>query len=89
MVLANADGIDLESFGTSAAAIVVRLFALLGLNGLVLPLLSLIVLIRYRAMIPLLFLLFLTVQIGSRVLLLLNPNRTKRLRCRSASWSTL
>ena len=72
-VLANADGIDLERFSTSGAATVVALFALLGLNGLVLPLQSLIVLIRYRAMIPLMFVFFLTVQIGSRTLLLLNP----------------
>jgi hypothetical protein len=72
-VLANADGIALERFSTSGAATVVALFALLGLNGLVLPLLSSIVLVRYRAMIPLMFLLFLTVQIGSRTLLLINP----------------
>ena len=72
-VLANADGIVLDSFSPSGAAMVVALFALLGLNGLVLPLQSLIVLIRYRAMIPLMFLLFLTLQVAGRVVLLLNP----------------
>ena len=71
--LINADGIPLDSFNAAGAETVVSLVALLALSGLVLPLQSLVVLIRYRAMIPFMYLLFLTVQVGNRALLMLNP----------------
>lgn len=71
--LINADGIPLDSFNAAGAETVVSLMALLALSGLALPLLSLVVMIRYRAMIPLIYLLFLTVQLGNRALLMLYP----------------
>jgi hypothetical protein len=72
-VAMKADGIPLESFDGPAAATVVALFALVGLYALILPLQSLLVLIRYRAMVPFMFLMLLLFQGGGRLLLLLNP----------------
>lgn len=72
-VLATADGIPLDSFNAAGAEAVVALFAALGLYVLMLPLQGIVVLIRYRAMIPFMFLLFLLVQVSSRVILLVHP----------------
>jgi len=72
-VMINADGIPLDSLGVAGAQLALSMFALLGLNLLVVPLLSAIALIRYRAMIPLLFLVLLFLQLGSRVLVALHP----------------
>lgn len=72
-VLVGADGIPLDRFDAAGAATVLAMFALLGFYLLILPLQSLVALIRYRAMIPFLYLMLLIVQLGSRLLLTLNP----------------
>src|SRR6185436_2992774 len=72
-VLAAADGVPVDQYGPAAANVVVALFALLGMNGVVIPLLSLIAVVRYRAMIPLLYLMLIILQIGARILNTLNP----------------
>jgi len=69
----GADGIPLDQYGAVASDAVVALFALLGMYVTIIPLLSLIALIRYRAMIPLLYLMLLLVQIGARILNTINP----------------
>lgn len=69
----SADAIPLDRFGADAAQTVISLFALLGLYTLLLALLGAVVLIRYRAMIPFMYLVFLVQQLGSRALLLTNP----------------
>ena len=71
-VASGADGIPVDGLG-SAGDIVVRLFALQGFSTFVLALLALLVLIRYRAMVPLLFLVFLVELLGRRGLAVLNP----------------
>ena len=73
-VASSADGIPLDSFGAAGAAEVLSMFALLGLYVMVLPLLSIVVLIRYRAMIPFMYLAMLLVQLGSRALAMANPD---------------
>lgn len=60
----TADRIPLESFGAQAASTVMFLFASWGLILFVLCLLGIVVLIRYRAMIPLMYLLLLIEQAG-------------------------
>jgi hypothetical protein len=60
----TADGIPLESFGAEAASTVMFLFASWGLILFVFSLLGIVVLIRYRAMIPLMYLLLSIEQIG-------------------------
>jgi hypothetical protein len=67
------DGIPLDSFGADAAGTVVLLFAISFLHYLMLGLLSVVVLIRYRAMIPFVFLLMLIDEIVRKALVLLNP----------------
>src|SRR5665213_1845750 len=59
MVATSADGIPLDSFGTAGAE---ALIALLGLYLLLFALLGVVVLIRYRAMIPFMYLLLLIQQ---------------------------
>jgi hypothetical protein len=72
-IAVEADGIPIDSYGPVAGDAVVAMFALLGLYGLILPVLGVVVLIRYRAMIPLMYLAFIAVQLGSRALLTLQP----------------
>ena len=73
MVATGADGIPLDSYGPACAAVVVLFFKNIGLFYLLLSLLGAVVLIRYRAMIPFMYLLLLIVQIGGTVLLLVHP----------------
>jgi hypothetical protein len=73
LVMTTADGIPLDSYNVAGAQAAVALFALLGLYLLVLPLQSVVVLVRYRAMIPFMYLMLLIVQVSSRVLSQLHP----------------
>jgi hypothetical protein len=73
MVATSADGIPLDSFGAGGAETVIALFALYGLSVLLCALLGVVVLIRYRSMIPFLYLLLLLQQLGGKVLILLHP----------------
>lgn len=72
-VLIGADGIPLDSCGAAGIETVIALTALLGLCLLVIALQCVVVLVRYRAMIPLMLLIQLIVQIGGRVLMAVNP----------------
>lgn len=56
-VAAGADGFPLDRFGVEAARAVLMLFALSALGQLVLGLVGIVVLIRYRALVPFLYLL--------------------------------
>ena len=64
----NADGIPLNLLGEAGANEAVALFALLGLAGFLIALLGVLVLVRYRAMVPLMYLVFLVHQLGNRVI---------------------
>src|ERR1022692_1576452 len=54
-ILKTADGVPLDTFGPGAASLVVFLFASWALGLLLFSLLALAALIRYRAMIPLMY----------------------------------
>lgn len=69
-VAAGADGIPLDSFGPAAAQEVLTLFALVGLGQLALALTAAAVLIRYRALVPLMFLLLLGEAVARRLIVL-------------------
>ena len=73
LVAQSADGIPLNTFTPAAAQAVVSLFGLLGVSQLMFCLLGILVLARYRAMVPLLFALFLLEHVGRRVILQLMP----------------
>jgi hypothetical protein len=72
-VATSADGLPLDSFTAAGAQTVLALFALLGLFSLLLALLGFVVLVRYRAMIPFLYLFLLIQELGNKAILLANP----------------
>ncbi len=72
-VAATADGIPVDSYGPAGAAQVISLFALLGFCRLLFALLGVLALIRYRAAIALIYLVFLALHLGNKVLNLAHP----------------
>jgi hypothetical protein len=58
-VMTNADGISLGSFPPAAVQALVSVWALLGLSRVVIALLCVLVLVRYRGMVPIMFVLLL------------------------------
>ncbi len=73
LVATGADGIKLDSFDPAGAQAVMGMFALLGIYLLLFALLGAVVLIRYRAMIPLYFLLLLLQQIIAKAVAFMHP----------------
>lgn len=72
-VMENADGLSLANFDATGTALLLSLFALLGLYLLIVPLLSALAMIRYRAAIPLMYLILLLLYGVSRLVQLLHP----------------
>lgn len=69
----TADGLPLDSFGALPAAIIVMDFKTGGLERIVLATLALVALLRYRAMLPLIYLLLAFDAVGLMVLWKANP----------------
>ena len=69
----SADGIPLDTFTPAGAQAVISLFAIWGVAQLVICLLCILALVRYRGMIPLLFALLLLEYVGKRVVLYFLP----------------
>ncbi len=67
-VASGADGIPLDSFGPAAAREVLLLFALTSLGQLTLTVIALTALIRYRAMVPFIYLALLGGQLARRLI---------------------
>jgi hypothetical protein len=65
-VATGADGLPLDSFGPAAAQTVLMLFALVSLGQLTLAAIALTALIRYRAMVPFIYLVLLGEQLARR-----------------------
>lgn len=72
-VARKADGIPLDTYTTAAAQSVVSLFALLGLANLMVYLICIVVLIRYRRLVPLMFAILLLQYLGGRLVHMLHP----------------
>lgn len=72
-VIQNADSIPVDAFAPQAAQVVLFLFSAWGLALLVLSALGLLVVLRYRSMTPLMYLLFLAEQAGRKLLALAHP----------------
>ena len=73
LVAVGPDAIPLDSFGAACTETVLSLFALMGMSLLILPLQGIVVLIRYRSMIPFMYLSLLVVLVGSRVIQFVHP----------------
>ena len=69
LVASSADGIPLDTFPAAAAGTVVSLFAIWGLGHLVLCLLGILVLVRYRSLVPIMFALLLLEHLSRRAIL--------------------
>lgn len=65
-VAAGADGLPLDSYGPAAAQAVLMLFALTALGQLTITVFALTALIRYRAMVPFVYLVLLGEQLARR-----------------------
>ncbi len=72
-VAVTADGIPLDSFGPAGAQAVVSILALLGLAQLLLALVGVVVLARYRALVPLALVLLVVEYVGRRIVLRVLP----------------
>lgn len=69
----RADGIPLDSFGVAGAHAVLTLFAMWGLSQLVFSVFGVLALIRWRALIPFMFVLLLVEHLARRWILLVMP----------------
>ena len=69
----SADGIPLDTFVSGGAEVVITLFALWGLSQLVLGLFYVVALFRYRAMIPLVYIMILVELLGKKGILWVKP----------------
>ncbi|MGH9749082.1 MAG: hypothetical protein ACRD6R_04065 [Candidatus Polarisedimenticolia bacterium] len=69
----SADGIPLDTFSPAGEQAFVSLFAAWGLAQLMLNLMGLLVLVRYRSMIPFMFALLLAEHLGRRLISLVMP----------------
>lgn len=67
-VATDADGIPLDSFGPAAAREVLTLFALTSLGQLMLALVALTALVRYRALVPFIYLLLIGEHVARRLI---------------------
>lgn len=67
-VMTTADGVPLETFPAAATQCLISLWALLGLSHVVIGLLCILVLIRYRSMLPFMFALLLFQHLGGRLI---------------------
>lgn len=74
-VLEGVDKVPLGAFPAEAASHLVFLFAAWGLGVFVLGFLAIVVLLRYRAMIPLMYLLLLIEQLGRKALSTIHLDR--------------
>ena len=69
-VATGGDGIPLDAMTPDGVQVTLMLFALLALGQLILGLLAALVLIRYRAMVPLMFLILMVEQVARRGLIM-------------------
>jgi hypothetical protein len=72
-VASSADGIPLDTYTTAGAQAFVTQFALLGLSHFVMGLLCVLVLVRYRTLVPLMFALLLLEHLGKRLIFYFLP----------------
>jgi lysylphosphatidylglycerol synthetase-like protein (DUF2156 family) len=72
-VARDADGIPIDSWPASAAQTVIAMFAVWGLAQLVISLLCVVALVRYRGAVPFLFSVLLAEQVARRIILMVQP----------------
>jgi hypothetical protein len=73
LVASTADGIPLDAYTPAGARTVLSLFALLALSNLMIALVGIVVLVRYRGLVPFMFALFLLHHLARRLILEVMP----------------
>jgi hypothetical protein len=73
VVASSADGIPLDTYSATAAQTIVALFGVFGLAHLVICAMCIMVLLRYRGLLPAIFSLLLLEQLARKVILLVLP----------------
>lgn len=72
-VIKNADGIPLDTYGAEAASVIVFMFKAWGLGLFILSLLAVMAMLKYRSMIPLMYLVLLIEQVGRKIMITIEP----------------
>lgn len=72
-VIRSADGILIETFNRPAQVAIVSIFRVLGFLNILICLLGLLALLRYRAMVPLMYLVLITLFAGQKVISIVYP----------------
>jgi hypothetical protein len=72
-VATSADGIPLDTYPPAAARTIVALFGIWGLGHFMICLLGVLVLVRYRRMVPFMFALLLVEQVSRKLILQFRP----------------
>jgi hypothetical protein len=72
-VATSADGIPLDTFTPAGVQAFVSLFAILGLSNFIICLLGLVVLVRYRSLIPFMFALLVFEHVGRKLIFYFLP----------------
>jgi hypothetical protein len=70
---ARADGIPIDTFGNGGAEAVIRVAAILGFYSLLLGVFNVLALVRYRSMIPLMYVLLVVDYLGRRTIAQMKP----------------
>jgi hypothetical protein len=73
LVASSADGLPLDTYPSAAARTIVSLFAIWGLGHFMICLLCILVLVRYRGMIPFMFALLLVEHLSRRLIFQFMP----------------
>lgn len=69
----SADGIPIDTYTAAGAQTVVSLFALIGQANFIITLIGVVVLVRYRSLVPFIFVLLLAQQLGRKMILQFLP----------------
>lgn len=69
----NADGIPLDTFGSAGAQAFISIFAAWGLSQLMLSAIAILVLVRYRSLVPFMFTLLLLEHVVRRAIFIVLP----------------
>jgi hypothetical protein len=68
-IASSADGIPLQTYAPAAAQTTVSMFALLGLSTFIISLVCILILVRYRSLVPVMFAVLLLQSLGGRLIL--------------------
>jgi hypothetical protein len=69
----SADGIPIDTYGAAGARTVVALFGLIGIANLAVCLIGIVVLVRYRSLVPFMFVVLLLQQLSRYVVIYFHP----------------